>query len=212
VTGHLIHIGYPKTGSNFLRLWFEAHAIGLNISEEQMRTARKLGVESYIKGSIDEIPLKSNAVDCVVSVNMFYHVSAHSAALREMNRITKRNGTLAWDDWVLTENANDIDQTDLNGHWNPEPVRWITDSELFAGITDAGYAIESITDLTSIGTGVMAEHFAPTFEREVRPMIEAHDAQYRAMIADQLKAAIEHTIQMYQEEKMRYLQIIARKA
>jgi hypothetical protein len=25
VTGHLIHIGYPKTGSNFLRRWFEAH-------------------------------------------------------------------------------------------------------------------------------------------------------------------------------------------
>ena len=25
MTGHLIHIGYPKTGSNFLRRWFEAH-------------------------------------------------------------------------------------------------------------------------------------------------------------------------------------------
>jgi hypothetical protein len=24
-TGHLIHIGYPKTGSNFLRRWFETH-------------------------------------------------------------------------------------------------------------------------------------------------------------------------------------------
>src|SRR5690348_9051548 len=23
--GHLIHIGYPKTGSNFLRAWFAAH-------------------------------------------------------------------------------------------------------------------------------------------------------------------------------------------
>ena len=25
MTGHLIHIGYPKTGSNFLRLWFAGH-------------------------------------------------------------------------------------------------------------------------------------------------------------------------------------------
>jgi len=25
MAGHLIHIGYPKTGSNFLKLWFEAH-------------------------------------------------------------------------------------------------------------------------------------------------------------------------------------------
>ena len=25
MTGHLIHVGYPKTGSNFLRHWFESH-------------------------------------------------------------------------------------------------------------------------------------------------------------------------------------------
>src|SRR5262249_37217403 len=25
MTGHLIHIGYPKTGSNFLRAWFAQH-------------------------------------------------------------------------------------------------------------------------------------------------------------------------------------------
>jgi cyclopropane fatty-acyl-phospholipid synthase-like methyltransferase len=190
---------------------FDARAIGLNISEEQMRTALKLGNEAYIKGSIEQIPVASNTVDCVVSVNMFYHVSAHSAALRELNRITKRNGTLAWDDWVLTENATEADRGQLNQHWNPEPVRWITDRALQAELARAGYRVENLTDLTSIGTGVMAEHFAPTFEREVRPMIEAHDAQYGRMIADHLKAAIDHTIRMYQDGKMRYLQIIARK-
>ena len=25
MTGHLVHLGYPKTGSNFLRGWFLAH-------------------------------------------------------------------------------------------------------------------------------------------------------------------------------------------
>jgi cyclopropane fatty-acyl-phospholipid synthase-like methyltransferase len=35
---------------------FGARAIGPDISDEQMRTARKLGVESYIKGRIDETP------------------------------------------------------------------------------------------------------------------------------------------------------------
>jgi cyclopropane fatty-acyl-phospholipid synthase-like methyltransferase len=190
---------------------FDARALGLNISEEQMRTARKLGSESYIKGSADQIPVRSNAVDCVVSVNMFYHVAAHSAALREMNRVTRRNGKLAWDDWILTDHATELDRKELNQHWNPEPVRWITDAELQTQLLDAGYEIEQLTDLTGIGTGVMAEHFAPTFEREVRPLIEAHDAQYGSMIADHLKAAIDHTIHMYRQGKMRYLQIIARK-
>lgn len=188
-----------------------ATAIGLNISEEQMRTARRLGSESYIKGTVEALPVAANSVECVLSVNMFYHVAAHAAAVREFHRVTRRGGKLAFDDWVLTDAATSEDRAELNQHWNPEPVRWITDRELERAIEQAGYDIEAVTDLTSIGTGVMATHFGATFEREVRPRIEAYDVAYGSMIADHLRAAIDHTIQLYREEKMRYLQIVARK-
>lgn len=190
---------------------FHAHPIGLNISEEQMRTGQRLGSEAYIKGSAEEIPLMSNAVDSVLTVNMFYHVRDKQASLREMFRVTKRGGTLAFDDWVITANATVEDRKELQMHWNPEPVEWITDTQLRNEITDAGYDIERVDDYAHVGRGVMAEHFGNTFEREVRPLILNEDPVHGESVAHFLRAAIDHTIEMYRQEKMKYLQIVARK-
>jgi SAM-dependent methyltransferase len=190
---------------------FQAIAIGLNISEEQMRTARKLKNDFYVKGSAEEIPVKSDAVDSVLTVNMFYHIRRKSVSLCEMFRVTRPGGTLAFDDWVVTAKAADQDHADLQQHWNPEPVRWITDQELEREITNAGYDIERIDDFSHVGRGVMAEHFGPTFEREVRPLILEQDPVHGESVAHYLRAAIDHTIEMYRQEKMTYLQIVARK-
>ena len=190
---------------------FDALPIGLNISEEQMRTARRLGNEPYVKASAEEIPVRSNTVDSVLSVNMFYHIRAKSVALCEMFRVTRPGGTLAFDDWVVTSRATDQDRADLQQHWNPEPVRWITDEELVREIMNAGYDIERIDDFSHVGRGVMAEHFGATFEREVRPLILNEDPVHGASVADYLRAAIDHTIEMYRQDKMKYLQIVARK-
>ena len=190
---------------------FGAQAIGLNISETQLVTARKLGRGAYVKADIRAIPFGSNCMDAVTSINMFYHVADHAAALREMFRVLEPRGVLAFDDWILTENAQDADQRELNLHWNPEPVRWIRDVELMDLLNEIGFAVEDIADVTHVGRGVMHEHFASTFEREVRPLIESADPQYGTAVADHFKAAVEHTIRMYREERMRYLQIVARK-
>ena len=190
---------------------FNARAIGLNISEEQMRTGRKLGDESYVKGSAEEIPVRSNAVDSVLTVNMFYHLRRKAVSLCEMFRVTRAGGTLAFDDWVVTANATQKDRDDLIQHWNPEPVTWITDTELEHEITNAGYDIERIDDFSHVGRGVMAEHFGDTFEREVRPLILNEDPVHGESVAHYLRAAIDHTIEMYRQEKMKYLQIVARK-
>ncbi|HEX6064434.1 MAG TPA: class I SAM-dependent methyltransferase [Longimicrobiales bacterium] len=190
---------------------FAVRALGLNISETQIATARKLGPGAYVKGSITAIPIRANCLDAVTSINMFYHIADHATALGEMFRVLRPRGALAFDDWMLTENASDADQRELNTHWNPEPVRWIRDVELMDLLNQTGFAVEDITDLTGIGRGVMHEHFADTFEREVRPLIESADPRYGTAVADHFKAAVEHTIRMYREERMRYLQIVARK-
>ncbi len=190
---------------------FGAHSIGLNISATQIVTARKLGPGAYVQASITAIPIQSNCLDAVTSINMFYHIPDHATALREMFRVLEPGGALAFDDWMLTENAGDADQRELNTHWNPEPARWIRDVELMGLLNEIGFEIEDIADLTAVGRGVMHEHFADTFEREVRPLIESADPQYGTAVADHFKAAVEHTIRMYREERMRYLQIVARK-
>jgi hypothetical protein len=99
----------------------------------------------------------------------------------------------------------------LHEHWNPEPVTWISDEELTNLMSDVGYRIERVDDYADVGRGVMAELFAPTFEREVRPRIVDADPEYGEMVADHLRAAVDHTISLYQQNKLRYLQIIARR-
>lgn len=191
---------------------FGAHAIGLNISEQQLRTARKWSsAESYVKASAEQIPLAASSVHCVLTINMFYHVVDKTAALCEMFRITRPGGKLAFDDWVVTDQASGTDRAQLLGHWNPEPTAWLTDRELETLIGDVGYEIQSIDDYAAVGRGAMAEHFAPTFEREVRPLIVRHDPLHGQRVADHLRAAIDHTIRLYIEGKMRYLQITALK-
>ena len=198
--------------TRMVRREFGAHAIGLNISEQQMRTARQWSdAEIYVKASAELIPLASRSVHCVLTINMFYHVIDKNAALREMFRITKPGGKLAFDDWVVTDQATEADRAQLLEHWNPEPTPWLTDHELEEAIRDAGYEIQCIDDYAGVGRGVMAEHFAPTFEREVRPLIVHHDPLHGQLVADHLRAAIDHTIGLYTEGKMRYLQITALK-
>ena len=189
-----------------------ARAMGLNISITQLQTARKLGPGEYIKGSVAAIPIRSNCLHAVTCINMFYHVSDHGTALREMFRVLRPGGCFAFDDWVLTESASEADQHELNQHWNPEPVRWIKDVELLDRLRQTGFEAEHVEDLTNIGRGVMHEHFGATFEREVRPMLEQADPQHGRAVAEHFKAAVEHTIRMYRAGRMRYLQIVARKS
>ena len=192
---------------------FGAKAIGLNISIEQLRTARRLDrAQPYVKAGVEQMPIRSNSIDCVLSVNMLYHVADKPAALREMARVTRTGGILAFDDWLLTPAASSEDRTQLLEHWNPEPVRWITDVELETFLADAGYAIERVEDYSGVGRGVMAEFFGPTFEREVRPLIVSADPVHGELVATYLRSAIDHTIELYRQNKMRYLQIVARRA
>lgn len=191
---------------------FGARGFGVNISETQLHTARKLGKdEQYVLASAEVLPFEAGSFFCVATVNMFYHVADKSAALREMYRVTQQGGVLAFDDWVVTDRVEPRDRTQLHQHWNPEPVEWMTDNALLDAIQDTGFELEQVDDYSAVGRGVMAEHFADTFERQVRPMIVAHDAVHGHDVASYLAAAIEHTIELYKQEKMRYLQIIARK-
>ncbi len=191
---------------------FAVHAIGLNISGTQIMTARRLGADNYVKASISEIPLRSNCLGGITCINMFYHVADHAAALREMFRVLEPGGVLAFDDWALTPQATEADRRELNVHWNPEPVRWITDVELKSALTELGFVLEDVTDLSDVGRGVMHQHFAGTFEREVRPLIVSADREHGESVADYFRAAVTHTIRLYREEHMRYLQIVARKS
>lgn len=206
----VLDIGCGIGGATRLAGWEQqCRVVGLNISERQIRTACALGNESYVVANGERLPVRTAAVDCVLCVNMFYHVQQKSAFLAETSRVLAEGGILLFDDWTITKSTTREDQLRLNNHWNPEPVPWLTDEELITQIQTAGFELREMHDYAHVGRGVMAEHFAPTFEREARPLIEREDAVYGKTVADHFFEAITHTIDMYRNHKMAYLQIVA---
>lgn len=192
---------------------FGCRAVGLNVSDVQLRTAASLGSPApgrtaYLRGDAQRIPAREGAFTCAWTFNMFYHIPDKRLALREMHRVLAPGGRLAFDDWVLADAAGAADRAELRHHWSsPE---WMTDGELLAAIEEAGFHPPSApVDYTHVGAGVMRDLFASTYERDFAPRIRTLDAQWGDRMAADFRAAVDHTIELYASGRLRYLQLVA---
>lgn len=188
-------------------------AVGLNVSAVQLRTAVSLpspaaGRIGYLLGDAQRIPARDGAFTCAWTFNMFYHLPHRPGALREMHRVLARGGRLAFDDWVLTDAAGPADRAELRRHWSsPE---WMTDAELLDALRGAGFVLSAgPADYAHVGAGVMRRRFASTFARDFAPRIRALHPEWGGRMADDFRAAVEHTIELYASGKLRYLQLVA---
>lgn len=187
-------------------------AAGLNVSALQLATARSLGGPAgrigYLRGDAQRIPARDGAFTCAWTFNMFYHIPDKHLALREMHRVVAPGGRLAFDDWVLTDAADDADRAELRHHWSSPD--WMTDGELLDAIHRAGFTLRGRpADWTHVGAGVMRRLFATTYDRDFAPRIHALDATWGQRMAEDFKAAIQHTIDLYASGRLRYLQLVA---
>lgn len=188
-------------------------AVGLNVSAVQLRTASSLGSPrpgrtAYLRGDAQRIPARDAAFTCAWTFNMFYHVPDKPLALREMRRVLAPGGRLAFDDWVLAEGADAADRAALRHHWSSPD--WTTSAGLLAALDDAGFALRGEpVDWTHVGAGVMRRRFASTFDRDFAPRIRALDAAWGERMAEDFRAAVEHTIHLYASGRLRYLQLVA---
>lgn len=191
---------------------FGCRMTGLNVSALQLRTAASLGGPAgrvaYLRGDAQRIPARDGAFTCAWTFNMFYHIPDKRLALREMHRVVAPGGRLAFDDWVLTDAADAADRAALRHHWSSPD--WMTDGELLDAIHAAGFALrDEPADWTHVGAGVMQEWFASTYDRDFAPRIRALDATRGAHMADDFRAAVQHTIDLYASGRLRYLQLVA---
>ena len=195
---------------------YRCNVFGLNPSELQLNTALKKTSEaglgnkiSYINGVAENIPFVSESFSYVWTFNMFYHIAEKQGAINEFYRVLKQGGKLAFDDWLLTDKAEVEDIKKLQYHWvNPS---WVTDKELIKIIESAGFEITKLKDYSDIGRGVLKKNFITVFERDFRPAIITIDKRGNQM-ADDFRAAVEHTINLYSQEKLCYLQLVAEKS
>ncbi len=214
-------IGGP---ANLLASEYGCNVIGLNPSDVQRETAsrraRELGLQdsvSHVPGIAQAIPFDEGVFSAVWSFNMFYHVGekndrAYEGKIKTMNefyRVLREDGRLAFDDWMITEKAGRAERNELRYLWNsPE---WMTDKDLMETLDSVGFKCTDWKDYSHVGRGVMKEYFGSVFERDFRRKIEVLDEKWGTQMADDVKSAIEYTIRMYAEDKMKYIQLIARK-
>lgn len=85
------------TGAAFPLLKSFGTVIGVDVSEEALRFARRVG-EKTKKASVDVLPFSTESFDAVVSLDVLYHrwVKNHRKALGEYVRVLKPGGILLW--------------------------------------------------------------------------------------------------------------------
>jgi SAM-dependent methyltransferase len=73
------------------------HAIGLDLSAGMLRSLeslRRSGRLSLVQADAERLPLSGESVDVAMAMHMLYHVPDVRAAIRELRRITKPDGTV----------------------------------------------------------------------------------------------------------------------
>lgn len=73
------------------------HAIGLDLSAGMLASVQDLrqsGSLSLVQADAQRLPLPDESVDVAMAMHMLYHVPDVPAAIRELRRITKRDGTV----------------------------------------------------------------------------------------------------------------------
>jgi ubiquinone/menaquinone biosynthesis C-methylase UbiE len=73
------------------------HAIGIDLSAGMLRSLedlRQSGRLSLVEADAQRLPLADESVDVAMAMHMLYHVPDVPAAIRELRRITKREGVV----------------------------------------------------------------------------------------------------------------------
>ncbi|MBI5232772.1 MAG: class I SAM-dependent methyltransferase [Deltaproteobacteria bacterium] len=115
-------------------------SIGVDLSHVALALCKKRGLERLVNGSVACLPLKDNAFDAVISLDVIYHrgVEDDILALREFRRVLKDDGLL-----VLNLPAYEFLRSTHDEHVHAS--RRYTKKEITKKLNDAGFKIERVT-------------------------------------------------------------------
>ncbi len=168
-TGHTALFLAPKAGT----------LVGLDITREMLRLARKASVEKgipniyWVRGDVISLPFPDERFDMVCSRRAPHHFPDLEAALKEMGRVLKEGGRLVVDDRSVPEDG-EVDRTMnlLDRLHDPSHVREYGMREWEGALRTVGMKVEKVHQyrrhlpLTSL-TGNAEEGNAREIERVV---------------------------------------------
>ena len=195
----------------YLAYKYGADVTGIELTPSRVAGAQHLtelvGLKEkarVIEGNVMRVPLDDAAIDAVVSQEAFCHVPDPKKALSEACRILRRDGRLAFTDWVANEQLTTEDAQLMWDGMAIQPLRSIPDYCRL--VESAGFKVHSAIDLTAEWGPILKERLAmyQRLREEARqagtPM--GHDAFHKSYI---------RFVELIQQRKLGGLRIVASK-
>ena len=147
-----------------------AHRYGADVTGIELTPARVAGAEELtrrvglqesarvVEGNVLEVPLADASMDAVVSQEAFCHVPNLKRALVEAFRILRKDGRLAFTDWIANEPLTPDDAQLMWDGMVIQPLRSISDYRHL--VENSGFRVLSVTDLTDEWGPILKERLA----------------------------------------------------
>ena len=191
-----------------------AHRYGANVTGIELTPTRVAGAQELTKrvglqeiarvveGNVLEVPFADASMDAVVSQEAFCHVPDLKRALVEAFRILRKDGRLAFTDWIANESLTADDAQLMWEGMAIQPLRSISDYCHL--VESSGLKVLSATDLTGEWGPILKERLAmyQRLREEARqagtPM--GHDAFHKSYI---------RFVELIQQRKLGGIRIVA---
>ena len=173
-----------------------AHKYGADVTGIELTPARIAGAQELtkrvglqetarvIEGNVLEVPLADASIDAVVSQEAFCHVPDMKKALTEAFRILRKDGRLAFTDWMANEPLSADDAQLMWDGMAIQPLRSISDYGHL--VESSGLRVLSATDLTDDWGPILQQRLA-MYQRLREEARQArtptgHDAFHRSYV------------------------------
>jgi sarcosine/dimethylglycine N-methyltransferase len=193
-----------------------AHKYGARVTGIELTPSRVTGAQELtklvglqekarvIEGNVISVPLDDATMDAVVSQEAFCHVPDPRKVLSEACRILRKDGRLAFTDWIANEQLTTDDAQLMWDGMAIQPLRSIPDYCRL--VESVGFKVLSATDLTAEWGPILKERLA-MYQRLREQARQAgtpvgHDAFHKSYI---------RFIELIQQRKLGGVRIVASK-
>lgn len=118
----------------------DGRIIGMDISDEMVRRARRANIElgntMFIVGGVDEIPWEANFFTRAISVESAYYWPDPAAGVKEIFRVLREGGSA----WILINYYRDNPHCHQWGEKLPVPTKLLSAEEWTALFRNAGFS------------------------------------------------------------------------
>jgi len=190
---------------------YGARVIGIELTPSRVAGAQELtklvGLQEkarVIEGNVMSVPLDDATMDAVVSQEAFCHVPDPRKVLSEACRILRKDGRLAFTDWIANEQLTTDDAQLMWDGMAIQPLRSIPDYCRL--VESVGFKVLSATDLTAEWGPILKERLA-MYQRLREQARQAgtpvgHDAFHKSYI---------RFVELIQQRKLGGVRIVASK-